>query len=370
MITGFAVELKPAYGRTLQFKPMSTFKKAFLYFTLAVVLLAGAAAGVAWYWTGKPVSMTHDRVDYIIESGSTPRSVARVLNKAGINMHEDAFVLMARLTGQDVHIKAGAYEAQQGDSPRALLDRMASGDMLQTRITLIEGWTYQRIRETLRNAPNIRQTLDGVDDAELMARLHASLDDTESAFSLGQDINAAEGLFHPDTYVFVPGTSDFDILRRAYGAQIQILREVWEARDADLPLKSPYEALILASIVEKETGHSADRARVAGVFINRLRLKMPLQTDPTVIYGMGDAYQGRIRKADLRRDTPWNTYTRGGLPPTPIASVGRASLEAALHPEEHNYLYFVARGDGTSEFSRNLAAHNRAVAKYILGRGK
>lgn len=349
---------------------MSTLKKVFLYFTLALVLAAGAGAGAAWYWTEKPVAMAQERVDYIIETGSTPRTVARVLNKAGIRIHEDAFVLLARLTGQDIHIKAGAYEAQQGDNPRVLLERMASGDMLQTRLTIIEGWTYQRIREALRNDPNIRQTLDGVDDAELLARLHASLDASESSFALGSTVVAAEGLLYPDTYVFVPGTSDFDILRRAYSAQIQILREAWEERDPDLPLNSPYEALILASIVEKETGLSADRSRVAGVFINRLRLKMPLQTDPTVIYGMGGAYQGRIRRADLQRDTPWNTYTRGGLPPTPIANVGRASLKAALHPEEHNYLYFVARGDGSSEFSRNLAAHNRAVAKYILGRRK
>lgn len=301
--------------------------------------------------------MTGERVDYIIEAGSTLRGVARTLNASGIMIHEDAFVMFARLTGQDVQIKAGAYEATRGDTPRTLLGRMASGDMMQTRLTLIEGWTYKRIREALKSDPNIRQTLDDTDDAELLARL-------------GADADFAEGLFHPDTYVFVPGTTDFDILRRAYQAQMKILNDAWEKRDPDLPLKTPYEALILASIVEKETGHSADRARVSGVFINRLRIKMPLQTDPTVIYGMGDAYQGRIRRADLQKDTPWNTYTRGGLPPTPISSVSRAALKAALHPEEHDYLYFVSRGDGTSEFSRNLNAHNRAVAKYILGRRK
>ena len=336
---------------------MSRYKTFLLYFTLAVVLVAGAIAGAAWYWTEKPLSLAEERVDYIIESGSTPRSVARELNKAGISVHEDAFVLLARITGKDTQIKAGAYEATQGDTPRTVLERMASGDMLQTRITLIEGWTYQRIRETLQNNTHIRQTLEGVDDAELLNRLGATAE-------------APEGLFYPDTYVFVPGTTDFDILRRAYAAQMQILDEAWSQRDPDLPLKSPYEALILASIVEKETGHSADRTRVAGVFTNRLRIKMPLQTDPTVIYGMGDAYKGRIRKVDLQTDTRWNTYTRGGLPPTPISSVGRAALDAALHPEEHKFLYFVSRGDGTSEFSRNLAAHNRAVAKYILGRGK
>lgn len=299
--------------------------------------------------------MDAERISYLVESGSTPRSVARILNKSGVKMNEAAFILLARLTGQDTKIKAGAYEAIQGDTPRALLERMASGDMLQTRIALIEGWSYKRIREALESSPDIRQTLADVDEAELLSRL-------------GSTEKMIEGLLYPDTYVFVPGTSDFDILRRAYTAQMQVLEQAWAQRDADLPLESPYQALILASIVEKETGHSADRARVAGVFVNRLRLKMPLQTDPTVIYGMGDAYQGRIRKVDLQTDTPWNTYTRGGLPPTPIASVGRASLEAVLHPEKHNFLYFVSRGDGTSEFSRNLAAHNRAVAKYILGR--
>lgn len=336
---------------------MSGFKKFLLYVVLSIVALVGAGAGIIWYWTERPVDMAHERVDYIIERGSTPRTVVRVLNKSGIRVNDKAFIMLARLTGQDVQIQAGAYEAVRGDTPKTLLTRMASGDMLQTRITLIEGWTYQRIRAALKDDPNIRQTLDDVDDTELLARL-------------GAETGSTEGLFYPDTYVFVPGTTDFDILRRAYAAQMQILEEVWATRASDLPLDSPYQALVLASIVEKETGLSADRARIAGVFINRLRLKMPLQTDPTVIYGMGDAYQGRIRKVDLQTDTPWNTYTRGGLPPTPISSVGRASLEAALHPEEHNYLYFVSRGDGTSEFSRNLAAHNRAVAKYILGRRK
>lgn len=336
---------------------MSRYIKLFLYFTLLVILIAGAGILAAWQWAERPVQMEQERIDYIIEAGSTPRAVARVLNSSGIDIHEEAFILLARVTGQDTLIKAGAYEAIRGDTPRSLLDRMASGDMVQTRVTLIEGWTYQRIRQALREHPQIRQTLDGVDDAELLSRL-------------GIDAGSPEGLFYPDTYVFVPGTTDFDILRRAHQTQMKILNKAWEQRDPDLPLNSPYEALILASIVEKETGHEPDRATIAGVFINRLRIKMPLQTDPTVIYGMGDAYQGRLRRVDLQADTPWNTYTRGGLPPTPIASAGRASLKATLHPEEHKYLYFVSRGDGTSEFSRNLAAHNRAVAKYILGRGK
>src|SRR5690606_28750143 len=262
---------------------------------------------------------------------------------------------ISRFSKLDRQIKAGAYEAKKGDTAWQLLERMAQGDMTLTRLTLVEGWTYRQICDALRADSNVRQTLDGVSDEELLQRL-------------GAEQSHPEGLFYPDTYVFTPGTSDYDILRRAYHAQMQQLEKLWADREADLPLSSPYEALILASIVEKETGHSADRARVAGVFINRLRIRMPLQTDPTVIYGMGDAYTGRIRKRDLQTDTPWNTYIRGGLPPTPIASSGLASLHAVLHPEKHKYLYFVSRGDGTSEFSETLVAHNRAVAKYILGR--
>lgn len=335
---------------------MKTFKKFCLYLLFAFALIATGISGGAWYWTERPVSMDHEKVDYVIESGSRPRSIAQVMNTAGIHINEDAFVLLARLSGNDKRLQAGAYEAVRGDSPRRLLERMADGDMSQTRLTLVEGWNYQRIRQALRDAPQVKQTLGETTDEEVLKRLGASA-------------ASPEGLFYPDTYVFVPGTADFDILRRAYQAQQELLGALWEERDPRSPLRTNYEALILASIVEKETGHSADRNRVAGVFINRLRLGMPLQTDPTVIYGMGLAYQGNIRKKDLLTDTPWNTYTRRGLPPTPIASVGRASLLAALHPEEHKFLYFVSRGDGTSEFSENLAAHNRAVAKYILGRG-
>lgn len=334
---------------------MTRTTRYFLRFALFLLLAAGGVVGAAWYWAQAPVSMDHDRIDYHIDAGSSPRSVARTLSGAGIHVNQQAFVLLARLTKQDTRIQAGAYEAVKGDSPRDLLTRMATGDMLQARITLIEGWTYKRIRETLAGNPDVVQTLDGVSDAQLLERLGASA-------------TSPEGLFYPDTYVFVPGTSDYDILRRAYAAQTLILNQAWAERAPDLPLNSPYDALILASIVEKETGHSHDRARVAGVFINRLRINMALQTDPTVIYGMGDNYQGRLRKKDLQTDTKWNTYTRSGLPPTPIASAGRKALDAVLHPEDHQYLYFVSRGDGTSEFSRNLAAHNRAVAKYILGR--
>ncbi len=328
----------------------------FLLYLLLFAALAGlAASAAAWYWaTKRAVPMNAERIDYLVEPGSSPHGVARAMNEAGIRIDQRAFVVLARLTELDRQLKAGAYEAKKGDTPWQLLERMAQGDMTLTRLTLVEGWTYQQIRGVLRASPDVKQTLDGVSDQELLQRL-------------GAEQSHPEGLFYPDTYVFTPGTTDFDILRRAYHAQMQQLDKLWAEREPDLPLSSPYEALILASIVEKETGHSADRARVAGVFVNRLRIKMPLQTDPTVIYGMGEAYEGRIRKRDLQADTPWNTYTRGGLPPTPISSSGLASLHAVLNPEKHKYLYFVSRGDGTSEFSETLLAHNRAVSKYILG---
>jgi len=329
-------------------------KLALLSLGLWIALtLAIAAAAYVWA-TQRPVALAAERIDVLIEPGGV-RDVARQLRAAGIHVHEDAFALLARVARYDTHIKAGAYEFVQGDTPWTILERMASGDMRQVRLTLPEGWTYQRIRQALAEDGNLRASLGDMSDAELLHRL-------------GSEHTAPEGLFHPDTYVFTPGTTDFDILRRAYQAQQQLLQTLWEARDADLPLQSPYEALILASIIEKETGHTGDRARVAGVFINRLRIGMALQTDPTVIYGMGAAYQGRIRTRDLRTDTPWNTYTRAGLPPTPIASPGKAALLAALHPEAHPFLYFVARGDGTSEFSRTLDEHNRAVRRFILGK--
>lgn len=334
---------------------MKRAKAILVYGVLLALVVAAAVAGFAWHWVYSPVMLDSSPIDYTVEPGSSPRAIARTMNRQGIHVNETGFILLARLSGRAKGLKAGAYETQTGDTPWKLLERMANGDMTQARLTLVEGWTYQRIRQALRDDPDVKQTLDGVSDKELLARL-------------GSGQASPEGLFFPDTYVFAPGTSDFDILRRAYRAQQSLLSSLWADRDPGLPLESPYQALILASLIEKETGHSADRRRVAGVFINRLRLNMPLQTDPSVIYGMGDAYHGKLHKKDLETDTAWNTYTRTGLPPTPIACPGKASLLAALHPEAHKYLYFVSRGDGTSEFSTDLASHNRAVAKYILGK--
>ncbi|WP_459618661.1 endolytic transglycosylase MltG [Bordetella sp. 2513F-2] len=321
---------------------------------LALGLIAAAvAAGLAWRWAHEPLALQAPRVDFVVEPGSTPRQIARTLSEAGVPLWDEGFAWMARVSKLDKHIKAGGYEVARGDTPWRLLERLARGDMSQRQITFVEGWTFRQMRAALAAHPDVRQTLDGVSDEELMRRL-------------GADIAHPEGMFFPDTYVFTPGSTDFDILRRAYQAGRQVLAESWAERAPDLPLATPYEALILASIIEKETGHGAERARIAGVFANRLRIGMLLQTDPSVIYGMGQAYDGRIRKRDLQTDTPWNTYTRPGLPPTPIAAPGRAALMAAVRPEPHKFLYFVSRGNGTSEFSATLAEHNRNVARYVL----
>lgn len=328
----------------------------FLWLVLIVVLALAGAGVFAYYWVHKPLSLPKPTVDLRVPAGSSPSQIARTLVEEGVAMPPQAFVWLVRLTEKDRDIKAGGYQIQAGDSLWDIIQRMASGDVSHRRVAFIEGWTVNQIIETVAKHPDIEQTIDS----------NTLADQEALAAHLGIEYPHVEGLLFPDTYVFAVGTPDHEILKRAIDTQADVLEQAWANRSKDLPLKTPYEALILASIIEKETGKSDERARIAGVFINRLRVGMPLQTDPTVIYGMGDRYQGRIRKADLQRDTPWNTYTRPGLPPTPIASVSRASLEAALNPEAHGYFYFVAKGDGSSAFAKNLAGHNRNVRKYIL----
>lgn len=328
---------------------------AFSALTLMLVLAVAVGAGVAWL--RMPLSLPADKVDFVIDEGTSMRGIAHRIREAGIGVPAEALIALARLTGADRRIKAGGYEVVRGESLWTLVKRLSRGDVTQREITFIEGWNFRQIRAALRRHPDIRQTLDDVDDATVAAMIGAST-------------SHPEGLFFPDTYLFAAGSSDIDILRRAYRAQQRELAEIWNQRDPDLPLGSPYEALILGSIIEKETGLEADRRRIAGVFINRLKLGMPLQTDPTVIYGLGENFDGNLRRRDLQTDTPWNTYTRRGLPPTPIANPGRASLLAAVQPEKHKYLYFVSRGDGSSAFSETLEAHNRYVARYQLGRGQ
>jgi UPF0755 protein len=324
------------------------FTGLFTLVVLGVLLVVGAGLAVVY----APLPLPAERVDFVIDHGSTMRGVARQVREAGVDVPPQIIVAVARITGTDTQVKAGGYELVRGDSLWTLLTRMSRGDVTQREIAFIEGWTWRQIKSVVTRHSEVTQTIVDMDDAEVLK-------------AIGADETHIEGLFFPDTYLFAKGAKDIDILRRAYRAQKKELAEVWAKRAADVPLRSPYEALILASIVEKETGLHTERERIAGVFANRLRINMPLQTDPTVIYGLGQSFDGNLRKRDLRADTPWNTYTRNGLPPTPIAAPGRQALLAAVQPEKHKFLYFVSRGDGTSAFSEDLAAHNRQVARYI-----
>jgi UPF0755 protein len=293
-------------------------------------------------------------IDFEVRAGATLGAVARQLHEAGALPHPFALVALGRLESVDRSIKAGSYEVEAGITLPQLLAKLTQGDVTQTSLTIVEGASFADLKRALRDSPQVAKTVLDLPDAELLARL-------------GAQERHPEGLFFPDTYFFAAGSSDLAILRRAHVALETRLAAAWSRRARDLPLASPYEALILASIVEKETGRPADRPLVASVFINRLRRNMRLQTDPTVIYGMGARFDGNLRKRDLETDTPYNTYTRDGLPPTPISLPGQASLDAATNPPATPYLYFVARGDGTSEFSSNLADHNRAVSNFQKG---
>ena len=334
---------------------MNFLYRLFFYVVLPIVLTIAAVVGSAYYWAHAAVKLPAPYVDVLVPPGATAATISRTLAQSGVQINPRFFSWLARFGGFDTKLKAGGYQVVQGDTPWTVLRRMAQGDMTQRQLTLVEGWNLRQIRAALAQHPDLRHTLDQSTDAQLVELL-------------GANATFAEGLLFPDTYIFPIGTTDLDVLQRAYRAQQQVLQKAWEQRAADLPIASPYEALILASLIEKETGSASDRARIAGVFINRLRAGMPLQTDPSVIYGMGEAYEGKIRKRDLQTDTPWNTYTRTGLPPSPIAIVGRASLAAALQPEKHGYYYFVSRGDGSSAFASTLAEHNKNVSTYILGR--
>lgn len=319
-------------------------------FIVALCLTLLAAANLTWHAFG-PVKLRSDPADFSIKPGSSLKSATRQMVESGVELGAWQFNLLGRLLGKAGAIKAGSYEVSSGISQLDLLEKLTAGDVTQSEIVFIEGWTFRQMRAALNAVPEIRHDSTPLGDDEIMAWLGAAK-------------GSPEGLFFPDTYLFGKGTSDLEILRRSYKAMSRQLQSAWEARAPDLPFQSPYEALILASVIEKETGQPSDRAQIGGVFVNRLRMGMLLQTDPTVIYGMGEKFDGNLRKKDLLTDTPHNTYTRPGLPPTPIAMPGLASLQAALHPANTPALYFVARGDGSSEFSRSLAEHERAVTKY------
>jgi UPF0755 protein len=322
---------------------------------VAMLVAAGAvAAGVAW-WLARPLELRTDAVEVSIEPGSSAREVARAWTDAGVLTSPRLLYEWFRWSGEARRIRAGTYVIERGTTPRDLLDKLVRGDEVLVGVRLTEGWTFRQMRAELARADALRPASAGMSDAQVMD-------------AIGAPGVMPEGQFFPDTYAYSRGASDLAVLKRAYQAMQRHLDEAWIQRDADTPLKTPQQALILASIIEKETGRPEDRGQVAGVFVNRLRKGMLLQTDPAVIYGLGETFDGNLRKRDLQTDGPYNTYTRPGLPPTPIAMPGRASLLAAVKPQPTKALYFVARGDGTSQFSETLAEHNRAVDRFQRGR--
>jgi UPF0755 protein len=326
------------------------FKRLFLF----LLVLAVGAGGTAFWWIQQPLTLAHDEVEVSIEPGTPVREIVRLWRDAGVETRPELLYQWFRWSGDAKRIRAGSYLIATGATPRSLLDKMVRGDEELESVHIIDGWTVKQMRAALAAAPGLKQTTAGLSDEQLMA-------------AIGAPDQKAEGRFFPDTYVYSRGVKDVLVLKRAHEALDRQLQAAWALRAADTPLKSPAEALALASVIEKETGARSDRGKVAAVFSNRLRLGMPLQSDPTVIYGMGAAYDGTIHKSDLQTDTPYNSYTRTGLPPTPIALPGREALRAAVQPDAIKALYFVSRGDGTSVFSDNLNAHNAAVNQYIRG---
>jgi UPF0755 protein len=329
-----------------------------LRWTLRLLLLLGVAAAAGYWWITRPLSPRTTPLEFSIAPGSSARSAATQIAAQGTGADATSLYWLARLAGEARNIKAGSYELEGGESLWTLLRMVTRGDQVTASLTVVEGWTFRQLRRAIAEHPNLRHDTVPLSDAALMASI---------VQGTPQPPGEPEGRFFPDTYVFAKGASDLDVYRRAWRAMNRQLETAWAERDPSVALRSPYEALILASIIEKETGRAADRPMIGAVFNNRLRLGMMLQTDPTVIYGMGEAFDGNLRKRDLQADTPFNTYTRSGLPPTPICLPGQASLLAAVRPAASKALYFVARGDGSSEFSETLEAHNRAVRKYQLG---
>ena len=323
---------------------------------MALVVAAAATAAARWWWQA-PLSLrlpAGQRVlDVQIPPGSSAAAVARALVAAGVDTPALWLEAGFRLSGEARRIQAGSYEVQAGESPSDVLGKLVRGEQALHPVTLVEGWTYRQVLAALAAADHLVDDVRGLSTAELMQRV-------------GLPGQAPEGRFYPDTYLYAKGTPASSVLRQAAQAMRRQLDEAWAQRAPQTPLKSPDELLILASIVEKETGQAADRAMVAGVFTNRLRIGMRLQTDPTVIYGLGERFDGNLRRVHLETDTPYNTYTRAGLPPTPIAMPGKAALLATVRPADTDALYFVARGDGSSQFSRTLDEHNRAVRQYQL----
>ncbi|MCW5619748.1 MAG: endolytic transglycosylase MltG [Burkholderiales bacterium] len=325
-------------------------KAGILIGTLAIVALAGWLV----YFAVTPVTVAEGGREILIQKGRSLNWISGELVRTGVLQEPWSFRVMGRLLGRAEGIQAGVYRLPERITPYRLLEMLANGEVIEAQITFIEGWTFSQMRLALAQHPLVTHEAVNLDDAEVLRRL-------------GAKAPSPEGLFFPDTYFFSPGSSDWRILERAYSTMQSKLNALWSTRRPDLPYTSAYQALIMASIVEKETGLESERAMVAAVFVNRLKRGMRLQTDPTVIYGLGSGFDGNLRKRDLETDTPYNTYTRAGLPPTPISMPGQAALEAAMQPAASNALYFVARGDGSSHFSTSLQEHNAAVRRYQLG---
>ena len=325
----------------------------FFFFRLLIPLLLVLGAASAW-WLWFPIPLPQAVTEVSIEPGTSPKEVAALVAKAGVPVNATLLYLWFRLSGQSRQIRAGSYEWSGQVSPRQILQKLVRGDESSGSVTLVEGWNIRQVREALRKADRLKPDTAQLSDAQLMQALE-------------RPGLHPEGRFFPDTYTYSKGSTDLAVLRRAVRAMDRHLEAAWAQRNPKIPLKMPEQALILASIVEKETGLLSDQGQISAVFHNRLVLGMRLQTDPTVIYGMGTRFDGNIRRSDLTTDTPYNTYTREGLPPTPMSMPGRAALHAALHPAASKALFFVARGDGSSEFSATLEEHNRAVNKYQRG---
>ena len=328
---------------------------------LLMLLLVAALAlfGGALWWLHEPLALQtppgSQVIELEIEPGSSGDKVAETAVASGVATPTLFLRAWFRLSGQARNIKAGSYEVPAGTTPRTLLNMLVRGEESVRSFTLVEGWSFRQVRAALQKADQLSPDSAGLAPEAIMDKI-------------GKPGLHPEGRFFPDTYTYSKGSSDLAVLRRAARAMDRRLDAAWALRDPATPLKTPEQALILASIVEKETGKPADRPQIGGVFVNRLRTGMLLQTDPTVIYGLGERFDGNLRKRDLLSDTPYNTYTRSGLPPTPIAMPGRAALMAAVQPAPTKALYFVSRGDGSSEFSDSLDLHNRAVNKYIRGK--
>lgn len=327
---------------------------------LLSLILACAAGWFAYHdyrrFAATPIELGASESTIEVKRGDSFDHVLRRLRRSGIREGHDLYwKALAWELGVVTRLQVGEYALGHGLTPARLLQKLEDGSVIQQKFTIVEGWNFRELRLALAREPALEQTLTGLPDAEVMRRL-------------GAGAEHPEGRFLPETYHYTRGATDFELLKRTYTAMQNTLAAAWQARDADLPLKTPYEALILASIVEKETAVPAERAKIAGVFARRLRLGMRLQTDPTVIYGLGTAFDGNLTRKHLDDATPYNTYAIAGLPPTPIALPGRDAIEAAVHPAPGEALYFVARGDGSHEFTASLAEHNRAVARYQLGR--